>query len=120
MMRPIEEELPHPENGCQSLKLLAGTKGFTEEKCIVFFPENVKTKENITSQTFAIFYFNKFYHIYHEDTLKRARAIFEHAPFKSAQLSPTAHMKQGCCGATFMTIFIIAEKNLFICIFRRK
>lgn len=88
MMRPIEEELPHPENGCQSLKLLAGTKGFTEEKCIVFFPENVKTKENITSQTFAIFYFNKFYHIYHEDTLKRARAIFEHAPFKSAQLSP--------------------------------
>ena len=46
MMRPIEEDLPHPENGCQSLKLLAGTKGFTEEKCIVFFPENVKTREN--------------------------------------------------------------------------
>ncbi|MEC3608223.1 DUF6421 family protein [Bacillus glycinifermentans] len=88
MMKPIEEEMPHPENGCQSLKLIAGTRGFTEEKCIVFFPENVKTKEKITEQTFAIFYFNKFYQIYHEDTLKRARAIFENVPFKSAHISP--------------------------------
>ncbi|MCY7858110.1 DUF6421 family protein [Bacillus sonorensis] len=88
MMKPIEEELPHPENGCQSLKLITGTKGFTEEKCIVFFPENVKTKEKITSQTFAIFYFNKFYQIYHEDTLKRAKAIFENVSFKSANISP--------------------------------
>ncbi|MGN9867186.1 DUF6421 family protein [Bacillus swezeyi] len=88
MMKPIEEEMPHPENGCQSLKLLAGTKGFTEEKCIVFFPENVKTKEKITTQTFAIFYFNKFYQIYHGDTLKRAQAIFENVPFKSADLHP--------------------------------
>ncbi|MFN2744888.1 MULTISPECIES: DUF6421 family protein [Bacillus] len=88
MMKPIEAEMPHPENGCQSLKLLAGTKGFTEEKCIVFFPENVKTKEKVTTQTFAIFYFNKFYQIYHEDTLKRAQAIFENVPFKSRHLHP--------------------------------
>ncbi|MCY8516682.1 DUF6421 family protein [Bacillus atrophaeus] len=88
MMIPIEEELPHPQNGCQSLKLLAGSKGFTEEKCIVFFPENVKTREKITSQTFAIFYFNKFYQIYNDDTLIRARNIFENMTFKSSDINP--------------------------------
>lgn len=36
MMIPIEEELPHPQNGCQSLKLLAGSKGFTEENVSCF------------------------------------------------------------------------------------
>lgn len=86
ILKLVEEDLPHPKNGCQSLKILAGTKGFMEEKCIVFFPENVKTKEKITTQTFAIFFFNKFHRIYNEDTLKRARKIFKDFMFKSENM----------------------------------
>ncbi|MED4072056.1 DUF6421 family protein [Priestia endophytica] len=86
IMNPIEKELPHPKNGCESLKILAGTQGFMEEKCIVFFPENVKTKEKVTSQNFAIFFFNKFHDIYNDDTLKRANIIFPKFKFKSKNM----------------------------------
>ncbi|MGG2088404.1 DUF6421 family protein [Priestia aryabhattai] len=87
IMKSIEADLPHPKNGCQSLKLLAGTQGFMEGKCIVFFPENVKTKEKITSQNFAIFFFNKFHSIYNDDTLKRAYSIFPDFNFKSRAMN---------------------------------
>ncbi|WP_188388665.1 DUF6421 family protein [Priestia taiwanensis] len=87
IMKSIEEDLPHPKNGCESLKLIIGTQGFMEGKCIVFFPENVKTKENVTSQNFAMFFFNKFHRIYNEDTLKRAGTIFPDFNFKSTSMS---------------------------------
>ncbi|WP_078409899.1 DUF6421 family protein [Priestia abyssalis] len=87
IMKPIEKELPHPKNGCQSLKILTGTQGFMEEKCIVFFPENVQTRKKVTSQAFAIFFFNKFHRIYHKDTLKRAKTIFKDLKFKSENMN---------------------------------
>lgn len=86
-MEKIEEKLPHPKNGCQSLKILSGTKGFMEGKCIVFFPENVSVSEAVTSQKFAIFFFNKFYKIYYKDTLKRASTFFKNYPFQSKAMT---------------------------------
>lgn len=83
VMREEPEELervsammPHPKNGCQSCRLITGTEGLVTGNCIVFFPENIKVSEKVDSQSFAMFFFNKFQQIYLTETFPRVRALF--------------------------------------------
>ncbi|MDK8181868.1 DUF6421 family protein [Paenibacillus sp. UMB4589-SE434] len=78
---PVELEgvaamLPHPKNGCQSCRLITGSTGIMMGNCIVFFPENIKTKEKVESQSFAMFFFNKFQLIYLTETFPRVMQLF--------------------------------------------
>ncbi|TBW49358.1 hypothetical protein EZI54_19720 [Marinobacter halodurans] len=86
-MAPIAAEMPHPKNGCQSLKLLAGSKGFTEEKCIVFFPENVRTRNEVHLQNYAMFFFNKFFRIFNQETILRAKSVFSIGALRCEKLT---------------------------------
>ncbi|WP_147641302.1 hypothetical protein [Mammaliicoccus lentus] len=56
LLKEIEKILPHPGSGCQSCKLITGSNGVIEGNCIVFFPENISTKEKINNQSFAVFF----------------------------------------------------------------
>ena len=56
ILKEIEKILPHPGSGCQSCKLITGSNGVIEGNCIVFFPENISTKEKINNQSFAVFF----------------------------------------------------------------
>jgi len=76
VVKEIEAEIPHPKNVSQTVCLLSSSFGFSTGRCLVFFPENVKTKEKITNQSFALFFFDKFHKIYTQDTICRAENIF--------------------------------------------
>ncbi|WP_394515321.1 DUF6421 family protein [Pantoea sp. SGAir0215] len=45
VVKEIEAEIPHPKNVSQTVCLLSSSYGFSTGRCLVFFPENVKTKE---------------------------------------------------------------------------
>lgn len=66
----IKKNYPHPKDECVSLKVNFATTGFMENNCIVIFPENILTKNKVDSQKFAMFFYNKFFDIYHKETLK--------------------------------------------------
>jgi Family of unknown function (DUF6421) len=85
-LEPTLALLPHPKNICQSTRLLRGSAGLMTGNCIVFFPENVSTAEKPTSQHFALFFFNKFFRIYHADTLDRVGRVTTLGDLASAAL----------------------------------
>lgn len=95
-LEQIAALLPHPKNKCQSTRLLAGSRGLMQGNCIVFFPENVATAAPVDAQTFALFFFNKFYRIYHSETLPRVRQIFGADGWASARLSPADCYRARC------------------------
>lgn len=72
----LERRYPHPKNKCQSTRLIAGSRGFATGNCIVFFPENVATREPIRAQSYAVFFFNKFQKIFETITMPMARRVF--------------------------------------------
>lgn len=84
----VEARLPHPLNGCQSARLLAGSHGIATGNCIVFFPENIATSKAVEAQKFALFFFNKFHRIYARQTIPRVQAIVAPARWRSAELGP--------------------------------
>ena len=84
----VAEVLPHPKNKCQSARLLAGSYGLIRGNCIVFFPENVAVEQEVTSQSFATFFFNKFQRIYLTETMPRVERLLGRSDWRSAQLSP--------------------------------
>ena len=84
----VARVLPHPKNKCQSARLLAGSHGLITGNCIVFFPENVATEGEVTSQTFATFFFNKFQKIYLQETMPRVERLLGRSDWPSAQLAP--------------------------------
>ncbi|MEP3036986.1 MAG: DUF6421 family protein [Pseudoruegeria sp.] len=68
--RDLYRMYPHPKNICQSAHLLSGTSGLITGNNIVFFPENIQSKEALDGQNYAVFFFNKFHDIYNKITLK--------------------------------------------------
>lgn len=76
VIKKIEADIPHPKNVSQTVCLLTSSVGFSTGRCLVFFPENVKTREKIIDQSFALFFFDKFHKIYTQDTICRAENIF--------------------------------------------
>lgn len=86
IVKKIEAEIPHPKNVSQTVCLLASSLGFSTGRCLVFFPENVKTREKITDQSFALFFFDKFHKIYTQDTLCRAENIFNLGKIHSKEI----------------------------------
>lgn len=95
-LEQIAERLPHPKNRCQSARLLAGSHGFMDGNCIVFFPENVATRDKVEAQNFALFFFNKFQRIYLGETIPRVRRIFGAGPWVSADLAPADCYRTRC------------------------
>ncbi|MEB6242703.1 DUF6421 family protein [Staphylococcus gallinarum] len=87
LLKEIEKILPHPGSGCQSCKLITGSNGVIEGNCIVFFPENISTKEKINNQSFAVFFFNKFQKIWMSETIKRANILIDKSNWISTTLS---------------------------------
>ncbi|MET8630571.1 DUF6421 family protein [Kitasatospora sp. NPDC004669] len=81
---------PHPKNNCQSLILLAGSAGFAQGNCIVFFPENVAAHDKITEQPYAMFFYNKFRRIHETYALPGAAAVLtaDSLPRASSDLAP--------------------------------
>ncbi|WP_405652816.1 DUF6421 family protein [Streptomyces sp. RK9] len=81
---------PHPKNNCQATVLLAGSAGFAQGNCIVFFPENVAAHDRVTEQNYAIFFFNKFRRIHETFALPSAQSVLtaESVPKHSAGLDP--------------------------------
>ncbi|WP_210080138.1 DUF6421 family protein [Pantoea endophytica] len=77
VLLPIMSDLPHPQNVSQTMHLIASSSGFSVGHCLVFFPENVKTKNRVVKQHFAMFFFNKFHAIYQKDTLRRVESLLE-------------------------------------------
>jgi hypothetical protein len=88
--------LPHPKNKCQSTRLLAASAGLRTGNCVVFFPENVAVATPVREQTFAIFFFNKFYRIYFSETLPRTQRLLEKHAFASAALSAEECYRARC------------------------
>lgn len=88
LLQEIEKILPHPGSGCQSCKLITGSSGVIEGNCIVFFPENISTKEKINNQSFAVFFFNKFQKIWMNETIKRANILIDRSNWVSTSLTP--------------------------------
>lgn len=88
LLKEIEKILPHPGSGCQSCKLITGSNGVIEGNCIVFFPENISTKEKINNQSFAVFFFNKFQKIWMNETIKRANILIDRSSWVSTTLAP--------------------------------
>lgn len=68
----LYSQYPHPKNICQSTHLLYGSSGLTQGNNIVFFPENIQASELLTEQGYAVFFFNKFYSIFNEITVRKA------------------------------------------------
>lgn len=73
--QPLYERYPHPKNVCQSTQLIFGSEGIADGNCVVFFPENIVSPTKITQQQYALFFFNKFYKIYSEQTLINTRNV---------------------------------------------
>ena len=65
----LYEAYPHPKNICQSSHLLNATKGLLSGNNLVFFPENILASDTPNKQSYAVFYFNKFYKIFHSLTI---------------------------------------------------
>lgn len=88
-LRDLNERLPHPLNISVTCKLLAGSPGFREGNCVVFFPENISAATRVNSQRFALFFFNKFHSIYNRITLPAAKRFLPRRNFISEDLSPS-------------------------------
>jgi hypothetical protein len=73
-LKRMAEEVPHPLNPCQSTRLLAASDGFATGNSIVFFPEYVGSSDKVERQTYAVFFFNKFFRMYNVHTLPTVRA----------------------------------------------
>lgn len=87
---------PHPRNGCQSMRLLAGSRGLLSGNCIVFFPENIASSHASVETTFAQFFFNKFRKIYREQTVPAVAAVTGAGSWPSAQLGEEATYHARC------------------------
>lgn len=83
----LYKKYPHPKNICQSCHLLAGTSGFETGNCLVFFPENIKATNKIEQQKYAVFFFNKFFHIYNRITIPTVISLIKSPVLKSAHLN---------------------------------
>ncbi|GAA5105443.1 DUF6421 family protein [Bartonella jaculi] len=59
----------------QCIKMGIASRGFSEGNCIVLFPESVATAKKIDKQTFALFFFSKFFDIYNEQTIVEAERL---------------------------------------------
>ncbi len=81
---------PHPKNNCQSLILVAGSDGFAQGNCLVFFPENVAAHDKITDQPYAMFFYNKMRAIHETYALPGAAAVLtpDSVPRASTGLDP--------------------------------
>ncbi|MFI0781052.1 DUF6421 family protein [Streptomyces sp. NPDC021212] len=81
---------PHPKNNCQSLILIAGSDGFAQGNCLVFFPENVAAHDKITDQPYAMFFYNKMRGIHETYALPGAAAVLtpDSVPRASTGLDP--------------------------------
>ncbi|ANY06181.1 DUF6421 family protein [Pseudonocardia sp. HH130630-07] len=86
----LAEFYPHPKNNCQSVVLLTGSAGFRSGNCLVFFPENVPSSRPVESQSYALFFFNKFRRIHEELAIPPAGRIMvdRTAPAASTGLRP--------------------------------
>lgn len=92
----LYDRFPHPRNICQSTHLLAGTPGFAEGNCIVFFPENIRTGTPVESQRYAVFFFSKFHGIYHGITLPAVWDYLRDPEMRSAELGPADTYEARC------------------------
>jgi hypothetical protein len=75
-VKTMAARFPHPKNGCQSGRLILGSEGIRRGNCIVFFPENIPTRQTLSAQSYAFFFYNKFQAIYEGETMPRVRKLF--------------------------------------------
>jgi hypothetical protein len=76
------------KGACSASYILAGSRGLITGNCLVFFPENVATAVKVESQSFALFFLNKFQSIYQTETLPGARRLFGDQSWASENLTP--------------------------------
>lgn len=79
---------PNSRSSCSASRILAGSRGLITGNCLVFFPENVATAVKVESQSFSLFFLNKFQPIFQAETLPRAKRLFGNQPWASESLSP--------------------------------
>jgi hypothetical protein len=60
----VESTYPHDHDVHMDVILLAGSEGFTLGNCLVFFPESVAALRPIERQSYAVFFFSKFFDIH--------------------------------------------------------
>lgn len=86
----LAETHPHPKNNCQSLVLVAGSDGFAHGNCVVFFPENVSAQDDVTDQSYAMFFYNKLRRIHETYAVPGAEAVLtaDSVPRASSGLAP--------------------------------
>lgn len=124
-LHQVSIQMPHPKNSCQSTRLLTASSGLLTGNCIVFFPENVATAEKVKSQTFALFFFNKFQHIYLVETMSRVRQLFGEREWASAQMLPADCYRARClwgylhdyfhhCGPRPLDTHLQVKMNFFV------
>lgn len=84
----LKEQFPHPKNVCRFSHLLWGSNDMIHGNNLVFFPENIANPGGADVQQYALFFFNKYYDLYNDISLKTARAVFssDHV-FESEELS---------------------------------
>lgn len=104
----IQNAYPHPRNICLSTRLIAASDGFIRGNCVVFFPENIKSKTGLTDQEYALFFFNKFRNIYLDITiptvdkiLGKNNHLFEGDGWLSTNLAPQAFYEARCVWGYF-------------------
>jgi Family of unknown function (DUF6421) len=103
-VRYLMRTLPHPGAGCQNLRLIAATDGYLRGNGITFFPESVRATSPPRGQTYAMFFMDKFEHIYRRRTLPNAAAALGHGglagrSFPSAALSSDGMYRARCVWA---------------------
>lgn len=84
-------DFPHPKNNCQTTILLAGSTGFSEGNCLVFFPENVAAADKIRDQAYAMFLFSKFRRIHETYALPSAEAVLTEESLPRASTGMSAN-----------------------------
>lgn len=72
----IEQFYPHPKNTTCSVELKKGSDNIIYGNCLVFFTENIQSSVKLKKQSFAIFFFNKFFEIYQKQTLPLVSKLF--------------------------------------------
>ncbi|MGH8477465.1 MAG: DUF6421 family protein [Methylococcales bacterium] len=76
ILNAVAKAYPYSSSAINVAHLVRGSDGFEKGNCIVFFPENIRSRLTVSRQSFALFFFNKFHTIYHEQTLPLARLVF--------------------------------------------
>jgi hypothetical protein len=92
----LAQVFPHYEHQCQAVRLFAGSFGVRKGNCIACFPEAIATTTRVARQQFALFFFNKFYRIFHSQTLPAVQSALGNNRWYSTRLTPPECYRARC------------------------